>query len=238
LKDEESRKILLETISDFNPSIKEAIESLSEDFNKTRAVTSFTAISSSGVYLLSPVINNPDKKLAINLEAKLFDVVSQGNVDMRDLRGLINRNSSGNGEVIEFTPDYQVVNGFLVYFLKPNISNGSVNLEKGIARKLCDENIQPEGFKQANLKHNIQTIPSEGINYFISHNPEEIICRETRIRKVATGSDFLSYEEAAKLAETEPRYIRKLATQGFFKKTESGIDESSFMSYLEKKHHS
>jgi len=235
LKDEESRKILLETISEFNPSIREAVGILSDDFKKIGAVTSFTAAFFGGVYLLSPVRNHSDKKLVINLESKLQDVVCQGSVDTRDFRGLARKSSSDSGELIEFTPDYQIVNEFLIYLLKQDAGCNPANLEKGIARKLSDGNIQPDGFKQANLRHNVYAVPLEVINYFISHNPKEIICTERGIRKIAAVSESISYEDAAKLAGTEPKYIKKLATQGFFKKTGEGIEKSAFMNYVEGK---
>jgi len=165
MKDDNSRRILLETITSYDSSIKGIIEIISGNFQERRNINSFTAVFSGGVYLISPVANNPDNKLTKNLESKIHDVVSHGSVDTRNLRDSVYNNSPTDGKLTEFTADFQILNGFLVYLLKPKRGTDFINLEKGIARKLCDKNIQPEGFKQANLKHDVYIIPPEVIDF-------------------------------------------------------------------------
>ncbi len=123
-------------------------------------------------YILTPVNGEENKILTKNLEKRLGLVlgdcrVGTGKISYTAEKGTVN--GPVNTPAIEFEPDQELINGFLMYTLIVG-NNDSRELARCLINKLNCKEMQPEGFKEAKLKHIVQQTPYSILDYFRSYN--------------------------------------------------------------------
>lgn len=119
-------------------------------------ITSYVSSNGNGCYLLSPVTDSPSDKLSKELEDKILGVINLGKL----LSGKDYIYFKGDG------PEY--INGFLMF----NIENSQPEiLEDKLIRKLNDEHIQPNSFKEYNMIHRAVPLDYKILKDFMNYFP-------------------------------------------------------------------
>jgi len=156
-----------------------------ENMQDKAIITTYVSSNGGGCYILTPVSDNPLDKFSKEIENKLLGVINVGKV--------------GAGEDCLFfkgeSPDY--VNNFLMFKIgtpQPEL------LKKELIKKLNDERIQPQSFKEENMVHR-----AISLDYNILKN-------------------FMNYKESAK----EESGVRVYGKRGPYKKRvkENGLGAS------------
>jgi len=189
------------------------------------------------VYLLSPIYDSTKQELAKDLENKILDILKPGDIYVgRIIQQDTQRNGSNpRAAKIEFSHEYDIVNGFLLYRLKVPKQDSSVPelVVKGLVEKMNE--LQPASFEKVKLTHRVQLIEPALMDYFKAHSVEDMYSTRDVLQKLLEHKKGISYEEASKIVGRSIRVLKALVTKDTLDKNEQNdIDINSLIVYMEK----
>lgn len=202
-EDENARRAI-EIMSESLPETQKAILAAL----KTKSSLSFTPsdiysyIAQNGAdtcYLIAPVDGESNKTLTKNLEKRLGLILGECRIllghNYDSQKGVVNEET--RTKEIGFEPDEELINGFLFYSLSKIKGETPQRLLHSLTNKILE--LQPDGFKEAKLKHKIQELPVCAVNYFRTNDlskylsaKEDISEKIEETRKRNYGLNFSS----------------------------------------------
>lgn len=234
-RDEKAKQALLVIVDmGLDPKVMRAMDLVSGRSKTKKDITSYIAVGRAGVYLVSPFDSTKSEGLAKNLENKIYETVDSGDVALGAPKEYDFKRGApvGPSTHVNFSADINASNGFMIYTLAPSIPAELDKLAKMLSEKF--EQLQPEGFKEANLTHRTHVIDPDVVNYFRSHNSSEMYTVEDELAKLQSeGRTSLPYDEAARIIGRTKKAVSMLATKGIVEKTESGeVAIASLINYI------
>lgn len=197
IKDEPSKQAMRLIIKQLPMEKRRAIEALEAGTDRLRQRDIFSYLADNEndtCYLVSPANGEDNKVLTGNLEKKINLIFGECRVNL-GVKSYTAINGIVSGEIktneIEFEPDHDLVNGFLLYTLltSPKYSH---RLAESVAAKFNSKEMQPELFRESKLQHRVKIIPFSILNYFANNNitrsSRDYVAPETRKR--VFGLDF------------------------------------------------
>lgn len=210
VEDEGTRETLLAVIPllEVNERVNRALEILSAGGIFQRNITSYIAAEKGTVYILSPV-KEDKKRLAANLENRILETLDREEVIGEE-----------RGKVKFQNTDYDLANGFSLSKIILENPNEANKLAQFLKQRF--EELQPEGFSDSKIKHEIRIVPIEAIDYFRKGETDYILSPLERLRELEKlGEQKISYKHAAEITGRNIRVLKTYVTQ---KKIELGDD--------------
>lgn len=241
LKDDDAKQVLLGVVSliDMSEGVKRALANSEQGELTKRQITSYTAAKRGLVYILTPVNGKDNKELATELNAKLEETLLQGKVIVGEPNTAydpkkLDISKSVESEVAFSFENPSLINGFVLYTLRPEVESESNKLVEGLVQRISS--IQPTGFKKSKLEHMFQVIDAEIIDYFTKHKQEEIYTPLDELRqRVSEGRTTMTYEEASRITGKTIKTLKFDTTTGRVEKTpDDQIKVDSLLAYLTK----
>lgn len=259
----EAAKKIVENLRSVNPGISfEEVRKYAKVFNTpvevmtaldilsgTVSLNPFTVYSYLGarkknghddeVIVLSPFDYTREHRLVTALEEKVDSVIMHQSVEINAVNkidsGRKGHYVSARADIAEFTADDMIpVNGFIAYRIKP-VNCTPETLVDALVYKFGQDDIQPDAFNGFELRHGAQNVPFDVLEYFMTHQKEDMMTIRDEIVKAVGEGRRLSYEEAAKILLTQTNRIRSIATRVGLDANEEGITPESLLSYHDKK---
>lgn len=239
--DSATRAVMLDLLKEgVTDEVRSAMECISGEFDSIRTITSYIAADRDEVKIIIPVKKDGNNKLATDLESRLTQTLGMNEILLEDNLHAYDpkqiRVLTDISKKVNFTwENFDESNGFLIYSVKPSDSSESHKLATGIVKRI--NAMQPETFKEAKVRHEMQVIDANIIDYFKTHTQEEFYSTKDQLEQlVKEGQTSISYEDASKITGKAIGALKTSITRGTINAMQEGaIELSSLINYLSEK---
>ena len=230
--DERVREGILLGASKAETGVAMAIEVLKEQETGVLNIGSYIGSLRGKVFILTPILFGERPKLGSSLDEILVETVLKEQIDKGVAPKLDPKSSAVTPEgnrYIKYEGDATETNGFMLY--KCNITSDPSEANTLMTR-LIDHLVarQPQGFKEANLRHQIRVVDGEVLDYFSSRQIEGY----SIIQQLKTlGRTNISYQEASRITGKKIQSLKRAATLGNLTGTPEEVSVGSLLNYLQ-----
>jgi hypothetical protein len=230
----EAVRIALETVAKSTfasePALLQAVEFGISGKKEFPHITSYIGYEKGACHLIVPVDGEQNKELARDLETRILDVAGRDHFEVQRA-GVFNREHQVEGiarDVIECTPETELVNKFLWYTLTlsgEDQARAHILQDAVIAKYDEVQASHPlASFAKLGITHSLAPLDGRVLAFFKAHSVKEINRPEFSIQGLREqGATAVPYEQVAAITGYTLAHCKALGRAGKFQETPEGL---------------